>query len=245
MAVTTSPSPDPGATTATDQLLRFDRVERLAHWLTALCFLVLIATGAALYVPALVDLVGRRALVERIHVDTGLALALPLIVSLSGSWGRGLRADLRRINRWSVQERYRVWLALRGRPREDLPVGKFNAGQKLNAAFVAGVILVMLMTGSIMRWSYFFPLSWRTGATFVHDTVAILLTVVVAGHVAMALSHPASLRSMITGKVSRSWAARHAPLWLQEVEGGATSEDAAGAPEASVVGPPGGHGAAP
>ena len=48
-------------------------------------------------------------------------------------------------------------------------MGKFNAGQKLNAIFVAGCIPVMLATGGIMRWFDPFPLAWRTGATFVHD----------------------------------------------------------------------------
>jgi formate dehydrogenase subunit gamma len=199
-------------------LVRFDGVERLAHWLTALLFLVLVLTGAVLYVPALAGLVGQRHLVERIHVDTGLALALPLVVSLTGSWGKGLRADVRRMNRWTRDDRRWLRLALRREPELDLRTGKFNAGQKLNAAFTAGVILVMLMTGPVMHWPYYWPLSWRTGATFIHDTVAIGFVVVLIGHVGMALSHPTALRSMLTGKVSRAWAQRHAPLWLQEID---------------------------
>ena len=72
-----------------EQLSRFDGIERLAHWLTASFFLALISTGAALYIPAVIGFVGRRGLVERIHVDVGLALPLPLIVSLAGSMGQG------------------------------------------------------------------------------------------------------------------------------------------------------------
>lgn len=203
-----------------EQLSRFDRVERLAHWLTASFFITLIATGAALYIPAVIGFVGRRGLVERIHVDVGLALPLPLIISLAGSWGKGLRADLRRINRWIPSDRQWLRLTVRRLPTGDVPIGKFNAGQKLNAAITGGVMVVMLMTGSVMHWPYYWPLSWRTGATFMHDVVAIFFVVVLIGHIGMAVTHPPALRSMFTGKISRAWARRHAPLWLEDLETG-------------------------
>lgn len=205
---------------AGDQLVRFDRVERAAHWLTAAFFITLILTGAALYVPAIIGWVGRRALIERIHVDVGLALVLPLIISLAGTWGRGLRADLQRINRWGRGDREWLRRTLRRQPTEGLAVGKFNAGQKLNAALVGGVMIVMLMTGSVMHWPYYWPLSWRTGATFVHDVVAIGFLVLVLGHIGMALTHPPALRSIFTGRVNRAWARRHAPAWLDDLEEG-------------------------
>ncbi|HET9060170.1 MAG TPA: cytochrome b/b6 domain-containing protein [Acidimicrobiales bacterium] len=207
---------------AAGPVVRFDRVQRTAHWATAVLFLVLIFTGAALYVPALVGLVGRRVLVTDIHVYCGLALPLPLLVSLAGPWGRALREDLGRLNRWSQDDG--IWLSTllhRGRRALLRPrVGKFNAGQKLNAAFTGGVIVVMLATGSVMHWDQHFPLSWRTGATFVHDLTAYLLVVAVAGHIVMALVHPAALRSMITGKVSHGWARLHAPAWHDEISAG-------------------------
>ena len=175
-----------------EQLSRFDGIERLAHWLTASFFLALIATGAALYIPAVIGFVGRRGLVERIHVDVGLALPLPLIISLAGTWGKGLRADIRRMNRWIPGDRQWLRLTVHRQPTVDVPVGKFNAGQKLNAAITGGVMLVMLMTGSVMHWPYYWPLSWRTGATFMHDVVAIFFVVVVIGHIGMAVGAPCS-----------------------------------------------------
>jgi formate dehydrogenase subunit gamma len=212
--------PSPEGETRGEQLSRFDPIERLAHWLTALFFITLILTGAALYVPAVIGFVGRRGLVERIHVDVGLALPLPLMVSLAGSWGKGLRADLRRINRWIPGDRQWLRLTFRRQPTSHLKIGKFNAGQKLNAAITGGVMIVMLMTGAVMHWPYYWPLSWRTGATFMHDVVAIFFLVVVIGHIGMALAHPPALRSIVTGKVSRAWAKRHAPLWLEDLEAG-------------------------
>jgi formate dehydrogenase subunit gamma len=61
-----------------------------------------------------------------------------------------------------------------------------------------------------------FPLSWRTGATFVHDWVFLGLGVVIVGHILFALNDPVALRSMLRGWVPESWARRHAPRWLDE-----------------------------
>ncbi len=223
MAATTRP-PEPQAPAGAAPLERFDAVERLAHWANAVLFLALVATGALLYVAPLGDLVGRRALVEDVHVWCGLALPVPLAVAVAGRWGSALRADLRRFNRWSHGDR--LWLgALTLRRAERLAVmarvevGKFNAGQKLNAAFTAGTGLVMLGTGAIMRWYGPWPLAWRTGATFVHDWLALAAGVVIFGHISMALRHPDSLRSMWTGRISRRWAETHAPGWLAGRDG--------------------------
>jgi formate dehydrogenase subunit gamma len=198
---------------------RFDGVERVVHWVNAAFMLILIATGAILYLDPLEKLIGQRNLIQDLHVYTGVALPIPLLVGLAGPWGRALRADLRRFNRWTAADR--MWLRAARRPRalrqamqRQLDTGKFNAGQKLNAAFVAGAGLVLLETGAIMRWYHPWPLSWRTGATFVHDWLALAIGIVVIGHIVMALSMPDTLRAMVSGRIRRAWAERHAPAWL-------------------------------
>jgi len=204
-------------------LLRFDRVERAAHWANAALFFVLIGTGAILYIGQLSILVGRRVLIDDIHVYCGLALPVPLLISLAGSWGKGFRADLSRFNRWTVADRRWLRLTIKPHPqrksgRERLAIGKFNAGQKLNAVFVAAAIVVMLATGAVMHWFSPWPLSWRTGATFVHEWLAIAVFVVVLGHIAYALRDPAALRSMFKGTITRRWALRKAPAWVVEMD---------------------------
>src|SRR5581483_6954778 len=191
-----------------------DLGERVLHWANAALMLTLLLTGAALYVPQLSEIVKRRHLVEQVHVWAGVLLPVPLLLTvLSDPWGRAFRADARRLNRWNADDR--LWLRTRGRDRRAR-VGKFNAGQKLNAAFVAGAIPVMLATGLIMHFPRHFPLAWRTGATFVHDWVFIALAVVVAGHIVFAVNDPLALRAMFRGWVPESWARRHAPRWLEE-----------------------------
>ena len=202
-------------------LLRFDRVERPVHWVNASLFLILIATGVALYFTPLIALVGRRRLIEQVHLYVGLSLPLPLLFGIAGNWGRVLRRDMARVNNWTEADLQ--WLrglvdtaAGRRNTAVQPRVGKFNAGQKLNAAFVAGGGLVMLGTGALLRWYVPFPLSWRAGATFVHNWLAVAFVVVILGHIAMALSDREALRAMLSGRISRPWALRHAPAWLEE-----------------------------
>jgi len=201
--------------------VRFDAVERAVHWVNAALFLILVATGAILYLSALEQAVGRRALIEDIHLAAGLALPVPLLMALAGPWGRALRGDLGRFNRWTRHDG--LWFraifkdrANRAALRTQLDIGKFNPGQKLNAAFVAGSGLVMLGTGVIMKWYHPWPLSWRTGATFVHDWLSLAIGLVIIGHIGMALRDPEALRSMWNGRISRRWARLHAPAWLAE-----------------------------
>lgn len=203
------------------RVVRFARVERWLHWSNATLFLVLLATGMTLYVPALSRLVGRRVLVKDVHVYAGLLLPLPLLLAYAGHWRTSVRRDVRRLSRWSVDDRrWLTSLGRRGKPR----MGKFNAGQKINAIFVAGSIPVMLATGSIMRWFDPFPLAWRTGATFVHDWFALGLLVAIVGHIAKALADPTAMRAMREGTVPAGHAERHHPRWWSEVEGRPTPE---------------------
>lgn len=203
-------------------VLRFDRVERAVHWVNASLFLILILTGAALYFTPLIALVGRRSLIEQVHLYVGLSLPLPLLLGVAGNWGRGLRRDVSRIDGWTEADLQ--WLrglidTASGRRRRAAPrprLGKFNAGQKLNAAFVAGGGLVMLGTGALLRWYVPFPLSWRAGATFVHNWLAVTFLIAIAGHITLAIADREALRAMLGGRVSRAWAARHAPAWLDE-----------------------------
>ena len=185
--------------------------------MNALLFGILMATALPLYFVQVESIVGRRALMAEIHVWAGVALPIPLIISLAGPWGARFRRDVRRINVWTGAEiRWLRSLGLRQLIRPD----KFNPGQKLNAIFTASAIVVMLGSGSVLKWFRFFPVDSRTGATFVHDVLAGAIFVVVSGHVAFALTHPDALRSMFKGWVSESWAKRHASGWLEELDEG-------------------------
>lgn len=188
---------------------RFDLNERLVHWTTAILLLTLIVTGTILYIPSFMLAVGHRATIVNIHVITGLGLLVPFLAGLAGPWRTRLATDVKRIDRWQ-QIDFDYF-----RPSRIGPgAGKFNGGQKLAAAVLAGGSIVMLITGVVMRWSPPFPNEWARGATLVHDTIYLVLTIVVIGHIALALSRPVQLKSMFSGRVPRRWAEQHAPGWL-------------------------------
>lgn len=146
---------------------RFTTEERVVHWATATLVLTCIATAACLYFAPLATLVGRRETVKTLHVLAGLLSLVPFVSGLMAS--AALRADVRRLDRWGSDT-------------------KFNRGQQLNAALSLGSVLLLLASGSIMFWFDPFPLSWRTGATFVHDWVAVGFGLLVIGHVYKALT---------------------------------------------------------
>jgi formate dehydrogenase subunit gamma len=195
---------------------RFDGIERVVHWITATLMLTLLATGFSLYVGPLSTLVGRRNLVRTLHVYSGLLLPVPLLLAIAMRAGAELRGDLGRLNRWTRDDR--AWW--RRRRRGAARLGKFNPGQKLNAIFIGAAMVVMLMTGSIMRWFEPFSDSWRQGATFVHDWFAIGLLFAIAGHILLAFRDPEALNGMVRGEVKASWASRYRPRWYEEFLGG-------------------------
>jgi formate dehydrogenase subunit gamma len=206
MDVTTNPSSEARA-----RLQRFSRAERYLHRTIAALTFVLLATAAALYFPDISVLVGNRPLVSDIHVIAGFALPVPIVLALIS---RAFRRDADELNRFSPDD----WRWLRSRDRRSgrIPVGKFNAGQKLNSAFTLGWILVMLGTGSVMFFSSLFPDDIRTGATFVHDWLTLAIFVVVIGHIYMAMNDAEARVGMRTGEVSAEWAQREHPEWATE-----------------------------
>ena len=169
---------------------------------------VCLLTAAILYLEPLATLVGRRGLVVQLHVLAGLALPLPVLL---GRLSRAYRDDLRELNRFRPADA--EWLRRRDRRAAGLPVGKFNAGQKLNAALSAGGGLVLLGTGIVMEYGRGWPLPLRTGSTFVHDWTAAAVLLLVLGHLRLAVKDEDARRGMRTGSVPVGWARREHPAW--------------------------------
>ena len=190
------------------ELDRFGPASRAVHRATAVLGLTCLATAAALYLEPVAELVGRRALVVDLHVWSGLALPVP---ALLGWASRAVRADLRALDRWAPVDR--EWLRRRDRRTAGLPVGKFNAGQKLNASLSAGGVLVLLGTGIVLAYGRRWPLDLRIGATFVHDWTAFAVLLLVAGHLWFASRDEDARRGMRTGRVPTGWALREHRAW--------------------------------
>ncbi|MFE2142193.1 cytochrome b/b6 domain-containing protein [Streptomyces sp. NPDC059456] len=206
-------APSKAAPRRSGRVRRFSPAERWIHRATAALMGLCVASAACLYLPALAELVGRRHLVVTVHVWSGLLLAVPFLLGLAS---RAFRADLRRLGRFGPHDR--VWLraALRRDRVTARPAGKFNAGQKVYAGWLAGAVLVMTGTGALMWWTGLVPLVQRTAAVFVHDWLALAVGLVLAAHIGKALADPEARRGLRTGSVGRAWAEREHPLWQPE-----------------------------
>ncbi len=188
---------------------RFTRAERWVHRATALLMGTCLLTAFVLYYGPMSLAIGHRHAVLLVHVYAGYALLVPMLLGLGSA---AYRADLRVLNRFTRED----WRWLRSRNRRDgtFAVGQFNAGQKLNASLVAGSVVVMVGTGTLMFFTGLARLSWRTGATFVHDWFALGLGLLVLGHLWFAIADPQAREGMRTGRVDRRWAEREHPEWL-------------------------------
>jgi formate dehydrogenase subunit gamma len=197
---------------APEYIERFSATERAVHWVHATAFLVLLATGLALYIPALSVAVGRRPLLKDIHVYTAVAwiVALVLVVALGDR--RRLRQTLRDLDSFDADDM--LWL--RRFPR---PQGRFNAGQKVNAALTGAFAVLFAVSGSLL-WLGERDHRFQLASTILlHDWLTLISLVLLVGHLYLALIYPAtrhSLRGMTTGSVRRDWAERHHPKWVRE-----------------------------
>ena len=206
-------TPEPAVfTNAPRYIHRFSRTERTLHWVHAAAFFVLLGSGLVLYLPSLSELVGRRAFIKDVHFDTGLAwfVAIALIVALGDR--RGLRKTVREMEEFDGDDR--LWL--RRIPR---PQGRFNAGQKLNAVLTASFAVLFFVSG-VLLWYGERNNSFRWASTILlHDGLMYISIVLVAGHLYLAVIHPAtreSLRGITTGSVRTSWARQHHRKWVDE-----------------------------
>jgi formate dehydrogenase subunit gamma len=180
---------------------RFSRTERTLHWVNALGFLFLLATGLVLYLPRLSSLVGRRPLMKDLHFWGGIGWISALaLVALLGD-RRGLVRTARELDR--------------------LEHDRFNVGQKINAILTAAFAVLFLISG-LLLWLGERDTRFRLASTVtLHDFLLYAALVLFVGHLYLAVIHPAtrhSLRGMTRGTVSEEWARRHYPEWDSAAE---------------------------
>jgi len=217
------------------EVIRFGATERFFHWAFAIPLLGLLLSGLPLSFPVL------RSWINGYSTEIGLRLHLvcsaawvlsPVLVLMLGDRGALARvsSDL-----FVIVRQERSWLRqlprwLAGLPCEMRGVGRFNAGQKLNALFVAMTSALFLVTGVILWVAWQWPGSAAGGQPIVGTVVGwsrrfhYLFTVIMLppllGHIALATVHPRtkeSLRGMLFGTVDAEWARRHHPVWYGEM----------------------------
>jgi len=193
---------------------RFSRTERAVHWVHASAFLVLLGSGLVLYLPSLATEIGRRPLVKDVHLLTALAWAIALLAVVALGDRRGLRATTRELDVFDADDRR--WLLGR-----HVRQGRFNAGQKLNAALTAAFAVLLAVSG-VLLWLGERDTRFRFDSTIVlHDVVAYLSVALLAGHLYLAVIHPSTrhaLRGMTVGTVREDWAREHHAKWPTDAQ---------------------------
>lgn len=190
-------------------MLRFTRTERALHWVHAAGFAAMLATGLVLYVPALTQAVGRRGLVADLHLLAAIAWMVALLVVIAAGNRSALRSSWAEVEALDADDRR--WLR-----RRPAPQGRFNAGQKLHTVVQSAFALLFVLSG-VLLWLGERNTRLRLDGTVVlHDVVSLVATLLVLGHVYLALVHRATrpaMTGMTRGTVARDWAARHHAKW--------------------------------
>ena len=193
---------------------RFSRTERAVHWIHASVFFVLLGTGLVLYVPRLSALIARRPFIKELHIYAALAWVVLLTTVVVLGDRRGLRKTLRDLDLFDDDDR--LWL--RRKPR---PQGRFNAGQKVHAALVAGYAFLFAVSGFLL-WLGERDTRFRWASTILlHDGLMYASLVLLMGHLCLALIYPATrhaLRGITVGSVRRDWALEHHRKWIERDE---------------------------
>ena len=197
---------------------RFGAAERSLHWLLATSFLTMLATGLILYLPSLAQVAADRGLWKSIHLGAALAFWLGTLLIVSSSTG-GLRRTVGQIDKFDDDDRrWLKWQVRQMGPKP--PQGRFNAGQKLNTAVIAGLMVVFTISGTLMYLQEVDARFRGTSAILVHDIAMYIAIPLVIGHLYMAMLNPStrhSLRGMVLGTVRRDWAREHHAKWEREL----------------------------
>ena len=199
---------------------RYTTVTRLNHWLTAICFVLLMLSGLAMYHPIffwLSNLFGGGQWTRAAHPWIGLVLAASYA---------GLVVQFWRDNFWTPDDE--AWVRKFDRvlvnDEEHVPeVGRFNAGQKFVFWAMALFIPVLLFTG-LVTWEVYFggltPIVVQRFAVLIHSLAAIAAIIVWIVHVYAGIWVRGSMRAMTEGWVTPGWAWRHHRKWLRGLASG-------------------------
>jgi formate dehydrogenase subunit gamma len=225
-----------------ERIERFNVMERFAHWLTAVSFIVLALTGLNLlygrYV--LLPVIGPEAFAwitqlgkfAHNYVAFAFMLGLVLIFVMWVVHNIPGRQDL-------------TWLAKGGglfRRGVHPPSKKFNAGQKLLFWVVILGGISLSLSGIALMWPFefeFFGPTFGFLNTFGfglpadvtamqemqlsqawHAIVALVLTAVIIAHIYIgSVGMEGAFDAMGSGLVDKNWAREHHNLWVAELEG--------------------------
>ncbi|WP_392420964.1 formate dehydrogenase-N subunit gamma [Edwardsiella piscicida] len=199
-------------------ILRTRFIDRACHWTVVICFFLVALSGIALFFPTLqwlTETFGTPQMGRILHPFFGVLIFVTLLVMFF----RFVRHNL--FERQDIPWFKGIIEVLKGNEHLVARVGKYNPGQKAMFWSIMSLILVLLITGIIIWRPYFadrFPIPLVRYSLLLHAVAAIVLIHAILIHIYMAFWVKGSIKGMVEGKVSRRWARKHHPRWLEEVE---------------------------
>ena len=202
----------------TELVQRYRAADRVNHWIVAACFVLLTLSGLAFFHPAFFFLsfvLGGPVWSRILHPFVGIVLVLFFAGLSLRFWKENL------IKPVDVQ-----WLKRLGEVINNaegphhLPIGKYNAGQKL-MFWAMAIAIVFLLASGIPIWRAYFAGYFWIGFTrlafVVHLLAAIGGILALIAHVYAAIWIKGTTRAMTRGTVTAAWAKHHHPAWYQQM----------------------------
>jgi formate dehydrogenase subunit gamma len=200
------------------KILRFKPFERLAHWLTAVSFVVLgitglnITFGKALLLPLIgpdaFSAFSQYAKYTHNFVSFAFVLGLALIVAIFIKDNIPDKTDLE----WFKQGGGFV-------KSKHASARRFNAGEKLVFWGALGAGVLVAASGYLLLFPFYvtniFGMQIAQG---LHAVIAMLFIALILGHIYIGtLGMEGAFEAMWTGEVDYNWAKEHHDLWLEQL----------------------------
>ena len=198
-------------------ILRYTLIERTVHWVSALTYMYVLATGLAFYSPYLywiATVLGGGATSRFWHPVTALVWVATL------AWM--LRAWLPDMRITAVDRKWGEHMKdyVENHDENLPPIDRFNLGQKYFFWVMLFAGLVLVVTGTAMWFPELMPRTMRPAAILLHVAAALVTVGAFIIHVYMGTAVVrGGFTSIIRGEVSPEWARTHHRLWYHRITG--------------------------
>jgi formate dehydrogenase subunit gamma len=198
-------------------LVRFSAFERLVHWMTATCFVILALSGLNITFgrPLLLPLIGPDAFTAwsqwakyaHNYLSFPFTIGVFVIFLMWIIWNLPTRVDVE-------------WLKEGGGmvgPKHP-PADRFNAGQKMIYWIVVLGGTAVAVSGYVLMFPFYGTnVAGMQVAQIVHGIVAVLFVAAMLGHIYIGtIGMEGAFEAMWDGTVDVNWAKEHHSLWLQK-----------------------------
>ena len=208
------------------KILRFNSIERFAHWTLASTFIILALTG--------------------LNIIIGKSVILPLFGEVAfgtlSAWGKIAHNYLAWPFMVALVMVLVLWVIHNVPNRVDLewikqgggllkkgvhpPAKKFNAGQKLIfwSVIIGGAALSFTGVMLLFPAEAGTPTDWQFYQT-IHALTAAVLSAIIIAHIYIgSVGMEGAFDAMGSGEVDENWAKEHHSLWVEEVKGAKAPE---------------------